>query len=93
MSRQSGLILPAILVFVFALGVSGCASPEKVARREFLRDHPGYLIEDAFVGEGDGAVAYVHIRYRQSGQTLVSEVIWQCARNENAGDWECVALE
>lgn len=77
------------LILAIALAAWGCASPETAARRDFQKKHPSYVIDDVFVGEGDGAVAYVHIRYREPGQVWASEAVWQYVRDNITGSWNC----
>lgn len=75
------------LILVIALLGWGCASPEKAALRDFQEEHPSYVIKEVFVGEGDGAVAYVHIRYGQPGEVWANETVWQYIRDKKTGNW------
>ena len=65
------------LAFVLALTSCSRAPSDAQVRAEFLREHPSFLVEFVGVGEGDGSVAYFHIRYRVPGDASVHEDVWQ----------------
>jgi len=44
---------------------------------DFARKHSTYLFVDCAVGEGDGAVAYVHVRFKKSIGEKEQEEVWQ----------------
>lgn len=56
------------------------------AKQDFERTHPSAVLVEYGVGEGDGAAAYVHLKYRQPGSDEVREEVWQYIKN-NDGNW------
>lgn len=75
-------------VLLAAALLSGCGGPtDNTVRADFLRRHPTYAIVSVGVGEGDGAAAYYHIRYKRPKDSAEYEAIWQYLDTGN-GEWK-----
>ncbi len=58
--------------------LSGCGGPRNSnVKADFLREYPTYNVTSVGVGEGDGAAAYFHIRYKRPGDPTQHETVWQ----------------
>lgn len=92
MRRRRGTILVcAALAAAPILYIELDRFDEKVARDEFLLEHPGERVLELFVGEGDGSCAYVHIRHCRPGE-LQREDVWQYLRDAS-GRWSLAYRE
>lgn len=71
-----------------------CAACSRVdvdrVRVDFLRDHPGAKVEAVDVGEGDGATAYVYVRYRVGGDPNTRLEVRQYAFDDATKLWQYV---
>ena len=52
-------------------------SLEKEVLKDFQKKHPEYEYVSASVGEGDLAVAYVHVKFMKNGNDSIFEEVWQ----------------
>jgi len=77
--RLRALLASKAFPLLFAVTfLSGCGVPQDTTvRADFLREHPAYTVLSVFVGEGDGAAAYFHIRYKRPRDPVVHETVWQ----------------
>lgn len=46
-------------------------------KTDFADKYPNYEFIDCGVGEGDLAVAYVHVRFKRPGDDKIQEEVWQ----------------
>ncbi len=75
--RRLLIVMLLLCVFLF---LGACTVDLGEVRDTFAREHPNYSLEDAFVGDGDGDTAYVHIRYRKPGDPKGYEEAWMYRR-------------
>jgi hypothetical protein len=80
--------LCCLLISVFVALALGCTRPPSNAqvKTDFLREHPTWIVIFVGVGEGDGAAAYFHIKYRRPDDSQVHEEVWQYLNT--AGSWQ-----
>jgi len=50
---------------------------------DFARRYPDYQFVDCGVGEGDLVVAYVHVKFKKSGDEYIQEEVWQYWRTDS----------
>jgi hypothetical protein len=65
-----------VLLFYFIASQSDKRLYRQVAT-DFANKYPTYQLIDCAVGEGDGAVAYVHVRFKRTIDEEEQEEIWQ----------------
>lgn len=73
-----GIILFVGLATTFYIYVS--RDHEKLyetVKADFSIKYPEFQFIDCGVGEGDMVVAYVHVRFRKSGDDQIHEEVWQ----------------
>ena len=73
MKRTASIVLVSLILLATA-----CSGPSADrVKGDFLKEHPTYIVLSVHVGEGDGAAAYFHIKYKKPGEELVCEDVWQ----------------
>ena len=75
-------------VLFVVLCLVGCGVPkEATVKADFLKAHPTYEVTSVVVGEGDGAAAYFHIKYRKPKDQQIYEDVWQYL-DRGDGKWQ-----
>lgn len=60
------------------LYLCGCGVPSKSSvKAEFLKANAACEVLSVSVGDGDGAAAYFHIKYRRPNDAEIYEDVWQ----------------
>ena len=79
-------VAPCALVMCLLASACGVPGNDEV-RRDFLSGHATYAVVSVGVGEGDGAAAYFHVKYRKPSEDTVYEDVWQYM-DEGKGSWK-----
>jgi hypothetical protein len=88
MKRTASIVLVSLILLA-----SACSGPsDDRVKGDFLKEHPTYTILSVHVGEGDGAAAYFHIKYKKHGEELVCEDVWQYM-DVGAQEWKLTHKE
>ena len=73
-----GTVIFVGLIFLFnSCGVHDRQVLYATVKKDFADKYPNYEFIDCVVGEGDLAVAYVHINFKKPGDDKIHEEVWQ----------------
>ena len=76
------------LPLIFAVLLFACNRPGRSeVQRQFHEANPSYSIVSVYPGEGDGAAAYFHIKYRKPSEGETHEDVWQYLKSPD-GSWQ-----